>query len=702
MILKRYRAQKKYKMKYLNLLFLAIPSTAKANAHGSSYPLQVRLPTHQLHFGLSATILRPSLPATFNFTLFTLFILSFSLSSFAQFKLAEELKTTKSTEPTSNYLFPINPGQLNILTGTMGELRSTHFHAGIDVRTNSMVGIPILATHSGYISRVIVGTGGYGHCIMITHPDGNISLYGHLEQFKGAIAKYVLTEHYKRKSFDLDLRFASNQFLITKGDTIALSGNTGSSAGPHLHFEIRNPSNEALNPLAFGFTEVVDKLAPMAFRIALKTMDANARVNDKFGRYEFGLVRNGNSARLPAPILAHGKIGVEILAHDKLDGSQFRCGISKIQMYVDSVLTFEQQIDKIDFNTSRDIVTLLDYKSLKTKGVRFNKLYVEDGNPLKFYPIKNPGFVYLSKGNRKVKIVLRDFAGNESVAHFTMKSDPPTGEVPFLENLIKPLDYEVVENTLIVYTKPCGVKEKSIQLFVKGKIVEARAAYKHINHKVYLIDLKRILPDSIATCKGSIALNYKDVVPSQTEYKYYSDRVDIQFPDGSLYDTLYLNLSETKRINRAVYSIGNLLTPIHGSISITLKQTGLGGNPKMAAYHEEGNRFEYLGGEWNDDRISFNTRELGNFTILADSVPPEIGRISCTPLYARFRIRDNLSGIETFEAKINAEWLLMKYDYKTGILQSERLDKKRFLKGDFELKVTDRAGNESVYQQKIL
>jgi Peptidase family M23 len=629
-------------------------------------------------------------------------MLTISIGSFAQFKLTDELKPTKGSEPTSNYLFPVNPGQQNFLSGTMGELRSTHFHAGIDVRTNNMIGIPILATQSGFISRVIVGTGGYGHCIMITHPDGNISLYGHLDQFKGTIAKHVLEEHYKRKSFNLDLNFNPNQFPIIKGDTIGLSGNTGGSAGPHLHFEIRNRNNEALNPLAFGFTEVEDKLAPTAFRIALKTMDANARVNDRFGRYEFGLVRNGNTARFPTPIFAHGKIGIEILAHDKLDRSQFRCGISKIEMYVDSVLTFQQEIDKIDFNTSRDIVTLMDYKSLKTKGSRFNKLYIEDGNPLKFYPDKNPGFVVINEGAKKIKIVLSDFAGNQSTAYFTLKFDPPTSDVLFLENLPKPLDYEVVENTLVVHSKPCGIKEKPIQLFTKGKSIELTSTYRNANHLVYLIDLRKSLIDSIQTCQGSIALNYKDVVPSKTDYTYYSNRVDIQFPNGALYDTLYLNQSETQINNPTVYSIGNLLTPIHGSVAITLKETTIFNNPKIAAYHVEGNRYEYVGGEWDSDRITFNTSELGDFVLLPDSIPPTVGRISCTNLSARFRIRDNLSGIEKFEANINGEWLLMKYDYKTGILQSERLDKNKLLKGDFELKVTDRAGNERVYRQRIL
>ncbi|MFM7428294.1 MAG: M23 family metallopeptidase [Flammeovirgaceae bacterium] len=690
------------KLSNIVLLFGCFPATTQPTAHGSGYTLQVRHRAKSLHFGLFVSIPCPSLSIQVSSGFITLFILFLSIQSFAQFKLSDELNHSKSTEVTSTYQFPVNPGQPNFLAGTMGELRNTHFHAGIDVRTNNMVGMPILATQSGYVSRIIVGTGGYGHAMMITHPDGNASLYGHLDQFKGSIAKHILEEHYSRKSFDLDLNFTPTQYPITKGDTIGLSGNTGGSSGPHLHFEIRNSNNEALNPLAFGFTEIEDKIAPLAFRIALKTMDVNARVNDKFGRFEFGLVRSGNTARLPAPIFAHGKIGIEILAHDKLDRSQFRTGISKMEVYVDSILTFQQQIDKVDFNTSRDIVTLMDYKSLKTKGVHFNKLYIEDGNPLQFYPSKNPGFVQVNEGTKKIKIVLRDFAGNESTAIFSLKYDPHTNEVPFLENLLKPLEYEVAENTLVIHSKPCGAKEKSILLFEKGKKVEVNTSYRSINHLVYLIDLKKSLPDSIVNCQGSIVLNYKDVVPSKTDYTHYSNHIDIQFPNGALYDTLYLSLCETQKNNRTIYSIGNLLTPIHGSVTIKLKETGIDGNKKIAAYHLEANRYEYVGGAWSNDRITFNTTELGDFVLLTDSVAPTITRISCTTLSARFRVGDNLSGIEKYEAKINGEWMLMKYDYKTGILQSERLDKRKFLKGDFELKVKDRAGNERVYRQRIL
>ena len=151
------------------------------------------------------------------------------------------------------------------------------------------------------------------------------------------------------------------------------------------------------------------------------------------------------------------------------------------------------------------------------------------------------------------------------------------------------------------------------------------------------------------------------------------------------------------------FTIGSLTTPLHKSISVTLKpKTVYSTSKKTMVYHLEGNRFEYLGGEWNNGRIRFDTHELGQFTLLTDSVSPGVSRIYCNSRTARFRISDNLSGISSYSATINGEWLLMKYDYKTGILHSERSSKKVLLKGDFELTVTDRAGNEKIYKQKIL
>ena len=125
-------------------------------------------------------------------------------------------------------------------------------------------------------------------------------------------------------------------------------------------------------------------------------------------------------------------------------------------------------------------------------------------------------------------------------------------------------------------------------------------------------------------------------------------------------------------------------------------------NRQTAIYRAEGNRYTYLGGDWSNGKVKFSTREFGDFVILQDSVPPTVTKVYCNNSSVRFRMRDGLSGIAYFEANINGKWLLMNYDYKTGIIQSDRLDKSQPLKGDFELKVVDNAGNEKIFKQKIL
>lgn len=180
----------------------------------------------------------------------------------------------------------------------MGELRNTHFHAGLDIDT-PCIGVPVLAAESGYIVRATATSGGYGNVLFVAHPDGNTTVYAHLEEFKGAVAEYIQQERYKRKVSEIDLEFAPNQFPVTKGELLALSGNTGGSGGPHLHFEVRNANNQAINPLLYEFAEVKDNLAPLVFKIALKTLDAQSRINDQFGRFEFSVVKKGDTYVLP-------------------------------------------------------------------------------------------------------------------------------------------------------------------------------------------------------------------------------------------------------------------------------------------------------------------------------------------------------------------------------------------------------------------
>ncbi|MEK6781869.1 MAG: M23 family metallopeptidase [Bacteroidota bacterium] len=585
----------------------------------------------------------------------------------------------------------------------MGELRNTHFHGGIDVRTNNLTGIPVHSTQHGFISRASISSFGYGNAVYVTHQDGNVSVYGHLDKFNGALADYVKKEQYRRKTFEIDLFFNPEQFPIGRGDTIGFSGNTGGSNGAHLHFEIRNQNNEALNPLTFGFTEVQDNQAPVAQKVALKTLDINSRINDRFGRFEFYVMKSGNSYILPKNILAHGRIGVELLAIDKMDKSRFRFGINYIEMKADSQRVFSQRIERVDLAETRGILALLDYKTLKTNGTRFNKLYIADGNNLDFYDGSlNSGEIFVGQKDVPVSITLQDVNKNKSVIEFTLSPSLPVSEVPTLESAAKELSYDILENTLAISTRYCAEK-RSISVFVKGVRTDVNPSYFNSNKSVYLFDLQKIIPDSIQSCSGSIPFNFMDVIPSRTEYTYYGKEAEITFQENALYDTLFLNINHSLNDGQEVFTIGDTSTPLHKTVDIMLRsQNNYPVNRKTAIYRREDKRYTYIGGDWGNGNVKFSARELGDFVILQDSVPPTLTKVYCNTSSARFRIRDGLSGIAYFEANINGKWLLMNYDYKTGIVQSDRLDKSEPLKGDFELKVVDNVGNEKIFKQKIL
>ncbi len=628
------------------------------------------------------------------------FVTFLSITTYGQFSALERPIKLPVEE---NYLFPINPGQPNFLAGTMGELRNTHFHGGIDVRTNNLTGIPVLATNKGFVSRATISSFGYGNVLYVTHADGNVSVYGHLDKVTGVLGDFIKQEQYKRKTFEIDLFFQPGQFAVSRGDTIALSGNTGGSSGPHLHFEIRNQDNEALNPLAFGFTEVEDNYSPVAQKIALKTLDINSRINDRFGRFEFYVTKSGNNYVLPKNILAHGRIGVELLAIDKMDNSRFRFGINHIEMKADSQRIFSQHIDRFSLAETRGILALMDFKTLKTTGTRFNKLYIDDGNSLNFYDgSRNSGVINVGSKEVPVSVILQDAYKNKSTIRFTLSPSEPTEEVLMLESMQTDITSDILENTLIVSTRGCA-ENKSITAFIKGSRLVIEPSYFGAGKRVYLINLQKSIPDSIQSCSGSLSFNFKDRIPSGTEYTYYTDLAEIKFPEGALYDTLFLNVKRSIDDNREVFTIGSKSTPLHKAVDISLRpQNNYAANRQTSVYRKDGNRFTYLGGDFSNGKVKFSPRELGDFVILQDTVPPAVTKMQVNSSIARFRIRDGLSGIAYFEANLNGKWLLMTYDYKTGIIQSDRLDKTQPLKGDFELKVVDMAGNERIFKQKIL
>ncbi|MBY0435708.1 MAG: M23 family metallopeptidase [Cyclobacteriaceae bacterium] len=626
-------------------------------------------------------------------------LVALPLGALAQFNESDGHSTRGAG--SGSYLFPINPGKPNYLAGTMGELRNTHFHGGIDIRTNNRIGVPVLTTQDGYVSRAHISSSGYGTALYVTHPEGKMSVYGHLEKVRGKLGDYVKREQYKHKSFEIDLNFKPTQFPVNKGDTIALSGNTGSSSGPHLHFEIRE-GNFVLNPLKFGFTEIKDNIPPSAKKIAIRTLDRNSRINDRFGRFEFSLIKkSAEEYVLPVPILAHGRLGIELLADDRMDDSPARCGINYIEMLVDSQRVFSQVIERVDLDETRGVLALMDFKTLEIKGKRFNKLYIDDGNRMDFYKTQNEGIVEVNGKDKSVHVSLKDESGNTSHARFRLKSSPLSDEMILATPKPVTIESDLQENFLIITCKACSASDK-LSLYQGGQKTEVPFDYRGANQRVYLIDLQKYQPDSVSTCAGSLLFYFKDVVPSETEYTYYSEWADVRFPENSLYDTLFLNVNHRMEGGEEVFVIGKRTVPLHKNVRVTLKPKNLQHPTKnYSVYRKEGRGYSYVGGEWNSGKVRFYTRELGEFTFATDSMAPTISRIRLDNQSARFKVRDNLSGIAYYEANISGQWLLMAYDFKSGILQSERLDPSQPLKGDFELKVVDRAGNERIFKQKI-
>ncbi|MBL6450027.1 M23 family metallopeptidase [Fulvivirga sp. 29W222] len=603
------------------------------------------------------------------------------------------------------YLFPIKPGVRNTLAGTMGELRSSHFHSGIDIRTESRIGLAVYAAANGFISRVAVSTSGYGNALYIQHPNGHTTVYAHLDHFTGAVAEYVKEEQYKRKTFELNLYFRKGQFKVSKGDIIAYGGNSGSSGGPHLHFDVRDKNQKPLNPLKYGFDEIWDRTPPVAHKLALKTLDKDARVNGQFGRFEFKVRRTGNNYVIDQPIEISGAVGAELYAYDKLDNSRFRCGINLITMSIDDKEIFKSDISTFSFAETRNILKHMNYPDLYETGERFHKLYVDDGNRLKFYSTDDRKGRISINGNDEhvVKVVMTDSYNNVSNLKFKLKAGN--------SNLAKSTAYghssgseiELTDNTLVI---KAPLNNNSSIVVYTPEMHELQPAYViSDNQAVYLWNMKDGLPHSIDINGTNELLHYKEMVKPDVSYRYYSDKMDIYFPKDALFDTLYLQslYSYIESDKSEEFLVGDQHIPLRKYISITLKpQISFTEPEKYSVYaiNNKGHAF-YKGGKWEYGRVTFWTRNFGKFAILEDSTPPRITPIMVTPDELKFKISDERSGIDSFKCYVNNEWVLMNYDYKTHLIWSEKLDISQPFSGEVKLIVTDNQGNEKIYTSKL-
>ena len=311
---------------------------------------------------------------------------------------------------------PIYENPLDIplaLSGTFAEIRSTHFHAGIDIKTKGRQGLPVKAVSNGRVSRIRIATSGYGKAIYIDHPDFKTSVYAHLKKFSSKIEKYIKAAQYEKESYIVQKFPRKDALLVETGEVIGYSGNTGDSFGPHLHFEIRDSKNQhPLNPLLFDIN-VKDNLRPQFQRFFLYNEDPNGVIS----KTKSANLERVNDSVYKTPILyASGRLGVGIQMFDRQDLSYNKNGIYSMVVNVNGKPTFKYKFDEIDFNDSKYIGLIIDYKNFKENRYRIQKLFRPKTAKFSFMDTAlERGFFNIEEGKSyQVVIEVSDLAGNIS------------------------------------------------------------------------------------------------------------------------------------------------------------------------------------------------------------------------------------------------------------------------------------------------
>ena len=610
----------------------------------------------------------------------------------------------KESYPKNYFVFPITPGQPNTLAGVLGDLRTNHFHGGLDIRTQQREGLAVHAAADGYVYRVAVQGTGYGNVIYLRHPNGLTTVYGHLQKFSDSLAAYVRREQYAKEDFYVDLYPDPAQFPVKRGQIMALSGNTGGSGGPHLHFEIRDSRDNHLNPLEFEFRELKDNTPPAFMNVALRPATIDSRVNARFERQVFKPIRQKDGVyRIAQPIRATGQVGIELQAYDYMTGTGFRYGLHCIEISMDGREVFTYNMEKFPSDVFRDYNNLIDYRTEQQTGARFYRCYNPDGNVFDLYKTgAYQGRLFLNDTlAHEVTIKIFDSYQNSALLKFTVQGElnvplatPAQQEVPFSGNLTA----EMQDNVLKITAPNYKSSTPFTTLFSERLRIQKDPAYYDNNNAVFLTDLREFLPDSAKVGSKVLPLDYKKSIAPGQITEYAREGVVIRFDSTTLFDTLHLTVRQ--RFN--ALTINDPTIPLRHYMDVRYRPEGLVARRERAGvYRSDGGGYSYVGGNWLGDVIAFRTRELGTFVVMSDTIPPRVTLVEHSRRNIRAYIQDDRSGISTFRALVDGKWVLLNYEYKSRYLWSEKLDEGQEFTGELSLQVTDRAGNSTILQVEI-
>lgn len=521
------------------------------------------------------------------------------------------------------------------LSGNFGELRPNHFHAGFDLKTMQKEGLPVYAVADGYVSRIKISTFGNGKTIYITHSNGYTSVYGHLQRATDSIEDLIKKTHYTEQSFEIEMYFKSGELIVKKGQVIALSGNSGASEGPHLHFEFRdNIIENIINPMLFGFDKFLkDTKKPIIFNVYAYPLEDETLVNQSKRPLLLNLILQKDGTYLADKVIANGKIGFGINAFDYDDVSYNKNGIYKVQTFYNGKPNFGYQFDTYSFDEMRYINAFIDYSRYKQTQQRVQKLFMK--NRFNLSIIKTDatnGVVTVIPNLTSIfRVEVSDFYGNQT-------------------SVTIPIGYEVLPT--IIHKEPVSkyfVKAKNESNFSKDNIsvfFPAETFYEDFNLNFEVIN-------------DTLFLN-NDTVPAHSNFSIEID--DHKFPESQR-DKLFIASINGKKMGYNYTSrkenVFTTKVKILGKYSLVLDTIP----PKISIAKP-------IEGKW-----------LSEFKSI------------------QFTISDGQSGIKSYNGYLNGKWILFEYDNKTkkiihnfsdGIVAEGA--------NELKINVMDNMGNSTIFE----
>ncbi|NNT72085.1 M23 family metallopeptidase [Flavobacterium sp. IMCC34852] len=525
------------------------------------------------------------------------------------------------------------------LSGNFGELRPNHFHSGFDFKTQKKEGFNVYAVAEGYISRIKIAENGYGKAIYINHPNGFTTVYGHLQSGFGEVEKLIKREQYKAKSFEIDVTFSPNDFLVKKDDIIAISGNTGGSDGPHLHFEIRDTQSEKIiNPMYFGFDEVLkDSKRPMLNSVLVYPLGQNSAVNQSKRPIAVSISQQADGSYIAEKVTAFGQLGFGITTFDYDDVSWNANGIFRVQTFLNGKTDFRYQFETFSFDETRYVNALIDYGRYKKTGQRVQKLFAEKPYPLSVIQSgSNNGVISVTSNvNQNYKIEIADFSENLTKVFIPIAYAPMNIEV----------DKEPVDSKY-------WVKTNKENIFTQENVtvtIPANAFLKDFNMDFEVKNGLLHLHDDVEPAFANMTITFEDsLIAEKDRSKMFIGTVD----GKKIY---YYN---TKRYKNSFTVYSKYL----GDYKLFKDSMP----PKIKIDKK-------IGGQW------ISQQEAIQFTIY-----------------------DDLSGIKSYEGTLNGQWILLEYEPKTKKL-IHRFSDGIVAEGKNDLKIIikDNVGNSTIFETQF-